>query len=75
MSTLNSHPNIIKLEARSADQLEEMFSQIDKAYTPLAIYGMNNRHYAWISLHTGIRKKKVRTKTTVSEHKKEKVKI
>ena len=67
---VSNHPNIIKLEAKSAEQLEEMLSQIDKAFTPISIYGMNSRHYAWISLHTGIKKKVVKTKVKISENKK-----
>lgn len=75
MSVLSNHPNIVKFEARSAEELEEIFSRIDKAFTPISIYGMNGRHYAWISLHAGIRKKVVKTNTIVSESKKENVKL
>lgn len=72
---VSNHPNIIKLEAKSADQLEQMIAQIDKAFTPISIYGMNSRHFAWLSLHTGLKKKVVKTKTKVSNNTKIKEKI
>ena len=75
MTNLSNHPNIIHIEAKSAKQLEETISKINKAFTILSIYGMNNRHYAWLSFHTGVKKKILRTKTTLIESKKEKVKL
>lgn len=75
MTNLSSHPNLIKLEARDATQLETMLSEIEKAYSVIAIYGMNNRHYAWISLHTGLKKRVVKSKVRSTDAKREKVKI
>jgi hypothetical protein len=72
---VSNHPNIIKLEAKSADQLELMIGEIDKAFTPIAIYGMNSRHYAWLSFHTGVKKRIVKSKTKISESKKVNTKI
>lgn len=75
MANLSIHPNIIKLEAKSADDLELQLGQINKAFTPLAIYGMNGRHYAWLSLLLGVKKKVVKSKFRVSKSKTEKVKL
>jgi len=75
MSTLSNNPNIIKLEAKSSDELEKMFSSINQAFTPLSIYGMNGRHYAWLSLHAGVKKKVVKSRVITRDHKKTKVKI
>lgn len=75
MTNLSLHPNIIKLEAKSAQELEDAVNSIRKAFTPLAFYGMNGRHYAWLSMHQGVKKKVVKVKTKITENKQSKVKI
>ena len=75
MSNMSNHPNIVKLEAKTAEGLEGKLTQINRGFTPIAIYGMNGRHYAWLSLHTGVKKKVVSSKTRASISKTEKVNL
>ena len=75
MANLSLHPNIIKLEAKTADDLELQINSINAAYSIVSIYGMNNRHYAFLSMHQGVKKKVVRSKVRTSLSKKEKVKL
>ena len=65
----------IKFEAKTADELEILINEKAQQLTVVSIYSTGPRHYAWFSSPTGHTISKVKTKTVIHDHKKEKVKI
>lgn len=45
---LNVHRNISVLEAETAEELRDLLRSITRPYTIKSIYGLGNKHYAWI---------------------------
>lgn len=72
---MSNYITTLKIEAKTADELEEKLNMDLKGFTLLSVYGMNNRHYAWLQLPVGVKAKVLKQKTIVTNSKKEKVKI
>jgi hypothetical protein len=60
---LTSYPNVEVLSARDEQELKRQLLQINLPHKIISIYGMGNRHYAWVSLTNPIKKKVIRRKS------------
>jgi len=54
---LNGYQKLICLEERSARELQEKIRSITVPVHIVAIYGMGNKHYAWIQTTAKIKRK------------------
>ena len=67
--------NIIMIRAKTPEALEEMLANQKVGFNVISIYGMGDRHYAWLSLQLGVKKKVVKAKVRVQTAKQEKIKL
>ena len=53
---LTTYPNLECLVSGSSEELLNQLNQIKLPYNIISIYGLNGKHYAWLSLTQKIRK-------------------